>query len=614
MFKKYSVDIDRRNEFIWQSRYSTTAAFYSRTGSVLRQAEKRKYPKGIAYAKLNLAAAGFYRSKNDIALRNLTEALKWFDNNREEKGYVRALLIKGSIYESFGDYEKSLKIWLEACKVSSDLNDRESEGEACSQLGLIYSRMSNHYKSLEFFNKSLIIREEMKDENAAASSLNRIGMVLRQMKRYEESLEYYFRSLEIRKKNNQISAIPWTLLGIASTYEDMKNFPEALSCFEKGMTGGDKRCTLQCLMGAGRIYSQISEPVKAEERLKASLRMARELKSHALVAEAYSALSANYELFKKPDKALEYFKKYLKAKELFQSSEVQSRLSNIEISYAIEKSENEKEIYRLRHIELKKAYDIIDEKNREITAGINSAKRIQRAILPHPEEIRGLSGKCYILNIPKDIVSGDFYWFAHVRKKLIIAAADCTDHGVPGALMTMLGVSFLDKIVKQNEITETDLILETLRQEVKRAMHQTGKRDEEKNGMDISVCVIDRKLNALQYSGAFNNIWLARNGELIEYKADRMPIGIYEEIESPFSRHDIKTVAGDMIYMFSDGFADQFGGPDHKKFKSSALKALLTEICSYSIETQMKRLETEFYKWKGHEPQTDDVLIIGLRI
>ncbi len=170
----------------------------------LARAEKSKYPRGIAYAKLNIAAANFLQSKNDIALKYLTEAFQWFIKNKDEKGYARAILLKGNIFESFGDYEKTLSLWLEAYKVSMEIRDIESEGESCSQLGLIYSRLCDFQKALEYFNKGLKIREELGDENAVASSLNRIGMVLRQTKKYEESLEYYFRSLEIRKRNKQI--------------------------------------------------------------------------------------------------------------------------------------------------------------------------------------------------------------------------------------------------------------------------------------------------------------------------------------------------------------------------------------------------------------------------
>ena len=361
-----------------------------------------------------------------------------------------------------------------------------------------------------------------------ASSLNRIGMLYRQMKKYTESLEYYFRSFEIRRRNNQTSAMPWTLLGIASTCEEMKNYPKALENYELGMEGGDKRCTTQCMMGAGRVYSLMGNGDLAEKRLEQSLLMAQELNSIALVADAHSALAAHYELFRKTDRALDSFKQFLKIRESLHSSEVQSRLSNIEIAHAVEKSEQEKEIYRLRHVELKKAYDIIEEINRDITASINYASRIQRAILPDPSSIRGLAGKLFILYKPKDIVSGDFYWFAQEGKKLVIVAADCTGHGVPGALMSMLGISFLEEIVNFRKITESGQILNELRKEIQRALHQKGAREEQKDGMDISLCVIDRSKNIMQYSGAYNNLYLIRNGELIEYPADRMPIGIFD--------------------------------------------------------------------------------------
>ena len=365
----------------------------------------------------------------------------------------------------------------------------------CSQLGLIYSRLCDFQKSLEYLNKGLNIREEIGDENGVASSLNRIAMVLRQTNKYEESLEYYFRSLDIRKRNKQFSAIPWTLLGIANTYEDIEMYPESLEYYEEGIEGSDKRCTLQCLMGSGRVHSKKGEREKAESRLTESLRMAKDLKSLVLIAEAYSALASHYELSDEPLKALESLKQCIKARESFQSSETRIRLSNIEVAHAIEKSEQEKEIYRLRHVELKQAYDIIEEKNRDITSSINYARRIQNAILPDLKDIRGLNNKCFVLYLPKDIVSGDFYWFSRSGTKLIITAGDCTGHGVPGALMSMLGISFLEEIVNRRGITDSGVILNELRKEIKQALHQKGTRDEAKDGMDISLCVIDKTNN-----------------------------------------------------------------------------------------------------------------------
>ena len=507
-----------------------------------------------------------------------------------------------------------MNFWLEALKISGEIKDIESEGEACSQLGLIYTRLSNFPKALEFFNKGLKIREDLNDENAVASSLNRIGMVLRQTRKYDESLGYYFRSLGIRRRNKQESAIPWTLLGIANTYEDMKKYPEAADHYEQGMKGTDKRCRLQCMMGAGRVYSKLGDAEKAEERLEESLSMATELKSHVLIADAYYALATHYEHIKKPNKALNYIKRYMKAKEAYQSAEVQTRLSNIEVAHAIERSEQEKEIFRLKNVDLKEAYDIIEEKNHDITASINYASRIQRAILPSFKEIQGLDENIFVLYLPKDIVSGDFYWFSTVGDKLIIIAADCTGHGVPGALMSMLGISFLEEIINTNKITDPGLILDNLSREVVRALRQKGSFTDTKDGMDISICVVDKNANKLQFAGAYNNLYLVRKGVLNEYTADKLPIGYNEDPDKKFTTQLIDTQPEDLIYMYSDGYADQFGGANHKKFKYTTLKEKIIEIQNLPLREQRNRLERTFLEWKGKEDQTDDVMVIGYRL
>jgi serine phosphatase RsbU (regulator of sigma subunit) len=606
--------IDEINSRLWKSRYNNPAAAANNASSVLANAVKADYQKGVIYARLNIAACNFLQSKNDIALENLSEALLWFSDNPSEPGYSRALNLKGNLYESFGDYEKALQFCLQAHKLATEKYDRESEAEICSQLGMIYTRLCNFSKALEYYQEGLAIREAMNDENAVASSLNRIGMIMRLTKRYDESLGYYYKSLGIRRRNKQITSIPWTLLGLASTYEEMQKTSEALEYYELSMTGGDKRCTLQCMMGSGRIYSLIGNADKAEQRLKESLRMAQDLGALSLVAEAHDGLANHYELTGQVEKALKSYKQYQKTRESVQSDEVQSRFRNIEISHAIEKSEQEKEIYRLRHIELKEAYDIIEEKNNEITGSINYARRIQQAMLPQPSEIIGLKKRIFILYLPKEIISGDFYWFSLSDKKLVITAGDCTGHGVPGALMSMLGISLLEEIVNNRMITESGQILNELRKEVQRALHQKGNMKEAKDGMDISLCVIDRTKNIIQYSGAYNNLYLVRDGELIEYPADRMPIGIFDLGDEDFTSRNIPTMPGDLIYMFSDGYADQFGGPNRKKFKYSALKELLTRIHKLPLTGQKQILEEQFLDWKGNSPQIDDVLIIGMKL
>jgi serine phosphatase RsbU (regulator of sigma subunit) len=611
---KTEAQIDKLNHKLWNERYGDSKAVSEKALKVLSQAEKVNYERGAAYARLNIAASNFLQSGNEIAVEYLSDAFRWFENNKTEQGYVRALLLKGNIFESFGEYEKTLQLWLEAYNVSQDILDREAEGEACSQLGLVYSRLCNFSKSLDFFEKGLKIREELGDENAAASSLNRIGMVLRQVKKYEESLDYYFRSLEIRKKNKQVSAIPWTLLGIASTFEDQKKYSDALEYFEQGMKGSDKRCTLQCIMGSGRVFSKLGDSAKAQESLEKSLIMAQELRAMSLVAEAYSGLANHFESTGDSVNALKYHKLYYKTRESVQSDESQNKLRNIEIAHAVEKSEQEKEIYRLRNVELKQAYDIIEENNNEITASINYASRIQRAMLPSPEEIKGLSDNYFILYKPKDIVSGDFYWFTNVGNKLIAVAGDCTGHGVPGALMSMLGISFLEEIVNYRGITESGKILDELRTEVQKALRQKGSKKEAKDGMDISLCVIDRSNNELQFSGAFNNLYLIRKNELIEYPADRMPIAVFDLTDERFNTIHIDIKKGDLLYMFSDGYADQFGGPNNKKYKYAYLKSFLISIHKLPMLKQQQKLDEEFTSWRGANSQIDDVIIVGIKI
>jgi serine phosphatase RsbU (regulator of sigma subunit) len=605
---------DDLNLRLWKSRYDNPEKVISEASEVLNKSKKSDYKKGIAYAKLNIAACNFLQSQNEIALENLSDALLWFSLNCSESGYACALNLKGNLYESFGDYEKALEFCLEANKVSSEIGDRDTEAETCSQLGLIYTRLCNFIKALDYYNKALMIREEMNDENAVASSLNRIGMIMRMTKKYDESLEYYKRSLEIRRRNNQTTSIPWTMLGIASTYEEMSNYSEALKYYKEGMIGGDIRCTLQCKLGTGRIETKLGDSEKAEENLLESLKIAQELKAMSLVAEAYSALANHYESAGNVDKALQNYKLFQRTREKVLSDEARSRLRNIEITHAVEKSEQEKEIFRLKHVELKQAYDIIEEKNKDITSSINYASRIQRAMLSEPSEIKGLSKNCFVVFLPKDIVSGDFYWFNKSGDKLIAVAGDCTGHGVPGALMSMLGISFLEEIVNYREITDSGKILDELRKEVQRALRQKGTREEAKDGMDISLCVIEKKKKNIQFSGAYNNLYLIRNKELIEFAADRMPIAIFDRADSNFKRNDIPTLPGDIIYMFSDGYADQFGGPNEKKYKYATLKAFLLDIHKLPMAKQKLKLEKEFNDWKGVNTQIDDVLILGLKL
>lgn len=256
---------------------------------------------------------------------------------------------------------------------------------------------------------------------------------------------------------------------------------------------------------------------------------------------------------------------------------------------------------------------VLEYQKKEIEDSIRYARRIQSAVIPSEKVCRDLLPESFVVFKPLNIVSGDFYWISRVGSKTIFTAADCTGHGVPGAFMSMLGVAFLNEIVNKDNITSPEMILNHLREKVIQALQQQGIPGEARDGMDIAIVVIDSQNNRLEYAGAYNPLIMIRNGEVTETTGDKMPIGIYENMH-PFSNNEITIEEGDVFYMSSDGFEDQFGGPDGKKFKSKKLKQLLLEIHKYPMEMQKEILEKTFEEWKGDLPQVDDVVLVGLAI
>lgn len=256
---------------------------------------------------------------------------------------------------------------------------------------------------------------------------------------------------------------------------------------------------------------------------------------------------------------------------------------------------------------------LLKQKNESITSSIEYASRIQRALLPPNEIIKKYLPDYFIFFKPRDIVSGDFYWFKQIGNYTVYAAADCTGHGVPGAFMSMLGISFLNEIVNDEEVNKPSQVLDKLRDKVKLSLRQTGKDNESKDGMDIAVCVIDNENLTVEFAGAYNPLYIIRKGELHEIKATRNPIGIYLK-EKPFENHKFQLEKGDVLYTFSDGYVDQFGGEDDGKFKAKNFKKLLLKISDKPMDKQKEILDGMLLQWQGETEQTDDIIVFGVRI
>lgn len=256
---------------------------------------------------------------------------------------------------------------------------------------------------------------------------------------------------------------------------------------------------------------------------------------------------------------------------------------------------------------------IIESKNKDITSSIRYAKKIQEAILPSERSIKKYLPNSFVYYRPRDIVSGDFYWFKHADDVSYIAAVDCTGHGVPGALMSMIGNTILNKLVPQYQNHPAE-ILNEMRGEVIGTMQQS-EENVSRDGMDIALCAINHRTNVIEYAGAFNPLCLIRDGKLIEVKADRMPIGSYfGKIDKKYTNHTMELKAGDVFYIYSDGFQDQIGGHGDRKYSSKKFKSFLQSIHNESPEKQVETLENEIISWRGDEEQLDDMLVIGVKV
>ncbi len=287
--------------------------------------------------------------------------------------------------------------------------------------------------------------------------------------------------------------------------------------------------------------------------------------------------------------------------------------------------------------------DELEQVHRQIQDSIRYARRIQEAVLPTPQALAQNFSQHFVFFRPRNIVSGDFYWCQQIREYAVVAAADCTGHGVPGAFMSMLGISFLNEIIRKEDVVRAGHVLDLLRAYIKSTLQQTGKSGEQQDGMDISLCIINTKTRVLDFAGAHNSLCVVnrktiqeqRTAEhpdylseyiqlenapdrnplaLLEVKADRQPIGVYPK-EKPFQSYELPLMHGDTFYLFSDGFADQIGGPRQRKFMLRAFKKLLLSVSHQPMSVQVQTLETTLHDWMGDEnQQVDDILVLGFRV
>ena len=605
------------NRLAYNSRYITPAISFDAAENAQKIARKLKNRQVEAISKMNMAFAKFLMSEDFPILNYLTEAYNVLKKTDIPELPV-LLNYLGNVYESYGEYQKALEFGQEALKISGKNDLKETEADAHSTIGLIFTRLSDNASAIKHFENSLKIRKKISNKAAMASSLNLIARTYALENQFKKSEEYYKKAISLRVEIDDTGALPWSFIGIASLFEKQHKYDEAIGYYQRSLKmnlmSGDKRCRLHCNMGLARIHFEKHDLKSTYGFLSETLDIANELNAKPILFEVHRFFADYYEKEGNIEKAYEHFKLFQKIKEEVLSDQLHNKLKNQQMSFEVEKSQKEAEIYHLRNVELKKAFDEIEKKNGEILDSITYAKNIQNAVMLPPTYLKKSLNDYFILFMPRDIVSGDFYWSWETKNKLYIAAADCTGHGVPGAFMSMLGLTFISDVVQSNPDAKAADILNLLRKKIITALHQSDEMKGSKDGMDISFCILHKQDKILEFSGAYNHLYIIENNAFSEIKASRMPIGHHPLMDREFENHIIEVKPGMCFYMYSDGYADQFGGEEGKKFMSRNLKSLLLQIHTKPMDKQKNILEKTLRAWKDGHEQTDDIILIGFRI
>jgi len=603
--------IDSLNQQAWRKRFINHKEAFDLANQAYQLATESGYTQGSNYSRLLMAVCNFFLTTHHSSIRS--ELLLLVDSFKAENQWnaqAVAFDYLAQICDNLGDYDRAMRYATEALNLAVKQGDKELESDVATTMGKIYSRLNDYKTAVEMLKRGEKLRSELNDYNALASSLNLIARNYSLSGDYPNALHYFNRSIEMRKKYHPESLV-WSYLGLAGYYRQVQNYSEAIKYYQIGLkliSGEDfeKRGQFIFLLELGSIYTELYEFEEAEKFLKKALEYIPELSSKPLEYQIYKALSELYEAKADFKPALDFFKRY----------------------HAVKNEVTNAEINQLKKIEIQNAYNEIEQKNieitqknRDITESIEYARRIQTALLPPGDYISEFAPERFILFKPRDIVSGDFYWVGKKENKIVIVAADCTGHGVPGAFMSMLGVAFLNQIVNTTQNLSAGNILNQLRMTVISSLRQTGKDHEAKDGMDIALCIMDLDAMKLEFAGANNPMYFIRNNELQIFKGDKMPIGIHYNMQNSFATHTLSIKKGDVFYLFSDGYIDQFGGENERKFMSSRFKELLLSINAHSMEKQHKILDETIENWRHKHsnstekyPQTDDILVIGIRI
>ena len=628
----------------------------------LELARDLKFRRGEAYA-LKYIGMGYYVQGEYVkAIDHFQQALEIFEGIGEKKGIANMLNSIGVIYNNEGNDAKALDLYLKSLNISEEIRDSVRVVTALINIGLIYSKKETTVDNArDYYLAALQISEALGYNDAIGAVTVNLGELFYARGDYKQALSFFERSLEAYQKSKS-GNIPYTLINIGKIYARWNDYNSAIKYQEQAYDiakQNDSKLEMgQSLLALANTNLEINETQNALKFFKQAEQITTEIGAMYERRETYRGMADTYA--KRTDfiNAYIYRVKESDLKDTLFSETNQLQLNQLHVQYEIETMMKENEILkrdiklreaknRLQMIiivslvlvlftiqifiilltrknkQIKKANAELAEKNslitsqkKAITDSIHYARRIQNAILPPPGQICHYLPQSMIIFRPRDIVSGDFYWLTKSNEQTMCVVADCTGHGVPGALMSMLGNAFLNEIVSKHQDIGAAELLNELRKYVIKSLHQNQDPSiaESKDGMDIALLIFDEKMEKVEYAGANNPLLLIRDGEIIEYKGDKMPIGIHLHAHHSFSSQNIELRKDDMLYLFSDGIVDQFGGPEGKKFMTKNFKSLLHEVHARDLAVQKKLIESRLKDWMGTRDQVDDILVMGIRI
>ena len=632
-------------------------------------AEQLNYPEGEALANKNIGLGFYMQGEYTEAFRYWEPALALYEELGDDQLVVNLQSNMGAIYLTTGKFVEAMELFLPALKKAEELNDSTRISTLLLNIGVIYSESPGTYdEALIYYRRAIEMGEALGDLDVTGVGTLNLGEIYVEKEEYDSALYYFDKSLTILTSGIDIA---YVLNLKASVYSEKGEYSKALTFHRDALDLARKengqRETVGILLGMASTYENLKNPTKAIEYYKEAEAIAEEIGLNEELSGTYEGLANNYAEIEDYPNAYKNLSLKNDIEDIIYVIESENKVSELMNSYQMEKKQNEialleqqQEIEQLltkrqkaisivigvfgllilamavgiynRMRFIRKTNQKINKQKELITDSITYAQRIQSAILPSAEKLEELLPEHFVLFKPKDIVSGDFYWIKEVQDHLIIVGADCTGHGVPGAFMSMLGITMFNDLIGDDCYDAPGAILDRLREKVKEMLVQQGNSDEQKDGMDLAIAIFNKTTREMHFSGANNPLYIIRkksvpeqkdlepyasidNGDyrLFEIKGDKQPIGTHWE-ETPFRTTSVYLKEQDSFYMFSDGYIDQFGGIDRKKFKSMNFKKLLLSVQEEGMDIQRQTLEQTYDQWRGDYEQIDDIIILGVKV